>query len=341
MNTKITAILFALIAAVFYAVNVPLSKILMTHITPTFMAALLYLGAGIGISLTAMFRPQKSEPLTKRDMPYVVGMIVLDIAAPILLMLGITYGTSSNASLLGNFEIVATTVIALLVFHESVSKRLWLALLLITLSGVILTFEGTDSLKFSAGSVFVLGAASCWGLENNCTRMIASKNTYEIVALKGIFSGAGSCVIALIVGEGVPEIRYCLCAMVLGFFAYGLSIFFYVKAQNVIGAAKTSAYYAAAPFIGALLSFVLLGEEISGSYVAALLVMLAGTVLAVMDTLAQRHTHEHRHVIFHGGHVHIITHTHSHNHYADTANHQHFHSFTDSSSPETQPHSES
>ena len=85
----------------------------MKHVAPAFMAALLYLGAGIGISLTALFSPQKSEPLAKRDMPYVVGMIVLDIAAPILLMLGITYGTSSNASLLGNFEIVATTVIAL------------------------------------------------------------------------------------------------------------------------------------------------------------------------------------------------------------------------------------
>lgn len=338
MNTKITAILFALTAEVFYAVreNVPVSKMLMQNIPPAFMAAFLYLGAGIGISITALFRPRasltKSEPLTKNDLPYVVGMIVLDIAAPILLMLGITYGTSSNASLLGNFEIAATTLIAMLVFHEAVSKRLWAALILITISGMILTFEGTESITFSYGSLLVLGAASCWGLENNCTRMIAAKNTYEIVALKGIFSGAGSFVIALLAGEKLPALNYWLYAMLLGFVSYGLSIFFYVKAQNIIGAAKTSAYYAAAPFIGALLSFMLLDESISGAYIAALGVMLTGSGLAVMDTLIHSHTHEHTHVISrtHGGvrHKHIITHTHMHSHYSDTERHRHFHRFT-------------
>ena len=341
MNTKITAILFALAAAVFYAVNVPVSKILMQNIPPTFMAAFLYLGAGIGITITALFRPRntltKSEPLTKNDLPYVIGMIVLDIAAPILLMLGITYGTSSNASLLGNFEIAATTLIAMLVFHETVSKRLWAALTLITISGMILTFEGSESIKFSYGSLLVLGAAICWGLENNCTRMISAKNTYKIVALKGIFSGAGAFVIAVLSGENLPAVKYWVYAMILGFVSYGVSIFFYVKAQNIIGAAKTSAYYAAAPFIGALLSFMLLDESISGAYIAALGVMLAGSGLAVMDTLLRSHTHEHTHVL----HGRIITHTHMHNHYSGTERHRHFHRFTWPSSPENPPQSES
>ena len=138
--------------------------------------------------------------------------------------------------------------------------------------------------------------------------------------------------IAVLAGEKLPMLRYWLCAMILGFVSYGLSIFFYVKAQNVIGAAKTSAYYAAAPFIGALLSFMLLDESISGAYIAALGVMLAGSGLAVMDTLIQSHTHEHTHVFSrtHGGiqHKHIITHTHMHSHYSGTERHRHFHRFT-------------
>ncbi len=333
MSPKITASLYALGAAVFYALNVPASKLLMDHVPATFMAALLYLGAGIGISLMALFRlngREGSKPLTNRDMPFVVGMIVLDVAAPIFLMTGINLGTSSNASLLGNFEIAATTVIAVLAFGEKVSRRLWLAIILITLSGIILTFEGADSLKFSYGSLFVLMAASCWGLENNCTRMIASKSTYQIVILKGIFSGAVSMVIALMIGESVPGLPYALSAMLLGFVAYGLSIFFYVRAQNIIGAAKTSAYYAAAPFIGVILSFVLLDEKISGTYILALSVMIVGTVLVVMDTLILSHTHKHAHIITHthGGtkHTHIIIHTHPHNHYAGSSRHIHAHS---------------
>ena len=123
MLLKTKSIIYALLAAVFYAINVPLSKLLMNHIGPTTMAALLYLGAGIGIGIMSLFNHQRGEKLSKDDLPYVLGMISLDIAAPILLMLGISYGSSSNASLLGNFEIVATSLIALLLFKEAVSKR--------------------------------------------------------------------------------------------------------------------------------------------------------------------------------------------------------------------------
>lgn len=152
MNVKIKAVIFALSAAIFYAVNVPLSKILLRNIAPSFMAGLLYLGAGIGMMILSLLKLNidgDSEPFTKNDWPFIAGMIVLDIAAPIFLMTGITYGTSSNASLLGNFEIVATAIIASAIFHEPVSKRLRAAIALITLSGVILTFGGAESLKFS------------------------------------------------------------------------------------------------------------------------------------------------------------------------------------------------
>ena len=332
-DKRMIAIGYAILAAVFYAVNVPVSKVLLREVGPTTMAALLYLGAGVGIGMLSLFSRnswEKSEPLSKKDLPYVIGMIVLDIAAPIFLMLGISYGSSANASLLGNFEIVATTLIALFIFREAVSKRLWAAIALITLSSILLSFEGTDSFRFSYGSLFVLMATVCWGFENNCTRNIASKSTYEIVVLKGIFSGLGSLLIAFIMRETMPGTGYAVVALLLGFVSYGLSIFLYVRAQRVLGAAKTSAYYAVAPFVGAFLSFVFLKEQLSWKYLTALAVMIAGSALVVVDTLIRQHAHQHVHTFTHthdgSTHTHTVVHTHEHNHYVTDSKHGHHHS---------------
>ena len=332
-KNKLKAIMFAFLAAVFYAINVPISKVLLQHVGPTTMAALLYLGAGIGIGMMSLFNKkdrEKAESLTKAELPYIVGMIVLDIAAPIFLMLGISYGSSANASLLGNFEIVATTVIALILFKEAVTKRLWVAIGLITLSSILLSFEGTDSFHFSYGSLLVIMATVCWGLENNCTRELSSKSTYQIVMLKGLCSGLGALVISLIKKESFPGFGYIAIALALGFVAYGLSIFMYVRAQNVLGAAKTSAYYAVNPLIGALLAFVFLSESLSWMYVIALIVMVIGSALVVVDTFIRQHDHEHQHTFMHshGGstHTHTVRHSHVHKHYLTEEKHRHRHS---------------
>lgn len=335
-SKKMRAILYAFLAAVFYAINVPMSKILLQNVGPTTMAALLYLGAGIGIGILSLIHKMdraSSDRLSKKDLPFVIGMIVLDIAAPIFLMLGISYGSSANASLLGNFEIVATTVIALLIFNEAVSKRLWAAIALITLSSVLLSFEGADSFRFSYGSIFVLAATVCWGFENNCTRNISSKSTYAIVVLKGICSGLGALAITFIKRETMPELWYIVTALLLGFVSYGLSIFLYVRAQNVLGAAKTSAYYAVAPFVGVFLSFVFLRERLSWMYLVALIVMIVGSVLVVVDTLVKHHAHEHQHMFTHTHdgttHMHTVTHIHEHNHYVTDDKHGHRHTQTE------------
>lgn len=332
-KNKLKAIMFAFLAAVFYAINVPISKVLLQHVGPTTMAALLYLGAGIGIGMMSLFNKkdrEKAESLTKAELPYIVGMIVLDIAAPIFLMLGISYGSSANASLLGNFEIVATTVIALILFKEAVTKRLWVAIGLITLSSILLSFEGTDSFHFSYGSLLVIMATVCWGLENNCTRELSSKSTYQIVMLKGLCSGLGALVISLIKKESFPGFGYIAIALALGFVAYGLSIFMYVRTQNVLGAAKTSAYYAVNPLIGALLAFVFLSESLSWMYVIALIVMVIGSALVVVDTFIRQHDHEHQHTFTHshGGstHTHTVRHSHVHKHYLTEEKHRHRHS---------------
>lgn len=331
-SKKITAIIYAVLAAVFYAISMPASKVLLKHIEPTMMASLLYLGAGIGIGILFLIKRKEIDQkdyLAKADLPYTLGMIILDIIAPILLMFGLLHTTSANASLLNNFEIVATTVIALLLFKELISKRLWIAIILVTLSSGILSFEDMSSLDFSWGSLLVLAAALCWGLENNCTRSISSKNTYEIVMLKGIFSGLGSMIIALVIGESLPKITYVGIILLLGFVAYGLSISFYIMAQSVLGAAKTSAYYAIAPFVGVLLSVSFLHEQITINYLIALAIMLVGSLIIVIDTLKVEHEHLHSHSFEHthdgSTHSHTTEHSHVHSHMANENVHQHKH----------------
>ena len=333
MKEKYKAVLCAVLAPLFYALNVPCSKTLLNGVPPAMLASLLYLGAGIGVGIMYIFhRPKEKaeERLDRKDLPYTVGMVVLDVLAPVLLMFGITMSSSSSASLLGNFEIVATTVIALLLFGEKVSGKLWVAVGLITLSSIILSFEGKGSLEFSKGSFLVIGATVCWGLENNCTRSISEKSAYQIVTVKGIFSGLGSLAVALAKGERISSLSYVPFALLLGFTAYGLSIFTYIKAQKILGASKTSAYYALSPFISAFLSFVILGEKLSLNYAVAFAVMTAGAVFAVRDTLGYSHTHEHSHTFTHTHdgvtHTHTIVHSHSHNHYTGDSRHGHIHS---------------
>ena len=333
MKTKHTATAFAILAAALYAINIPLSKILLKQVEPTMMAAFLYLGAGLGLFLYGLIsgEKEKGDPLTRNELPYTIGMIVLDIAAPILLMLGLERTNSANASLLNNFEIVATSMIAFFVFREALSKRLTLAIILVTFASIALSFEGEGSFQFNIGSLLVLGAACCWGLENNCTRMLSSKSSVQITTIKGTFSGFGSLVIALVIGEKVPGMLWIGAVLLLGFVAYGLSINFYIKAQKDLGAAKTSAYYSIAPFLGVVFGMFLLNERSGIQFYVGLIIMIIATVLMVKDTIGLQHTHEHSHVHIHEHrhgdlvhtHVHTHCHTHTHIHTEDETIHDH------------------
>lgn len=278
-------------------------------------------------------KPPPTEPLTKKELPYTVAMVVLDIVAPILLMFGIKSSHAANVSLINNFEIVATSIIALVIFKEIISKRLWIAIALVTLASVILTFEGTGSFDFNVGSLFVFGACLCWGFENNCTKMISNNSSIEIVVIKGTFSGLGSLAVALIIGESIPSILWLLCASLLGFVAYGLSIHFYIMAQKELGAAKTSAYYSIAPFLGVAFGMLILGERPAVQFYFALIVVIISTYFMIKDTIALQHTHEHNHTHIHEHHhgemmhthEHTHIHSHIHTHGEDNNNHDHTH----------------
>ena len=234
---------------------------------------------------------------------------------------------------MNNFEIVATSAIAFFAFRELLSRRLTLAICLVTVASITLSFEGAGSFRFNTGSLLVLCAACCWGLENNCTRKLSSKSSAQITTVKGIFSGLGSLVIALCIGERFPGLPWLVGVMALGFVAYGLSIHFYIKAQKDLGAAKTSAYYSIAPFLGVIFSLFLPGEKVDIRFFIGLGIMVIATVLMIKDTISLQHDHEHQHIHTHahshGGmvhsHQHIHRHTHSHIHGQDESAHGHDH----------------
>lgn len=324
MKLKTTsAIFFAILAAMLFGISSPLSKLLLVEIPPTLMAALLYLGAGLGMCFVRLFKHTqgtevKEARITQKDFPFVLAMIVLDIAAPIFLMVGLSLSSAAHASLLGNFEIVATSLIALIIFKESIGKRLWGALALITLASIILSVEDLSSFTFSLGSIFILLSCVCWGFENNCTRKLSLKDPMDVVILKGLGSGFGALFLALLLKEQVGgRLVYILGALLLGFIAYGLSIFFYVRAQRELGAARTSAYYALAPFIGVGLSFGIFKEMPTASFLIALGIMIAGAFLASSED--HEHLHEHP----------AITHDHRHSHEDPHHNHHHFEPITE------------
>ena len=254
------------------------------------MAGFLYIGAGVGMGFVYLIRRSKetvsagtNEKFTKADLPYTAAMIGLDIAAPIFLLLGLSYTTAANASLLNNFEIVATALIALAVFRERISARLWTGIFFVTLSCALLSFEDLSGFTFSFGSLFILLACVCWGIENNCTRRLSSKDPLMIVLLKGTFSGLGSVIIAFIIGERITVLWSVFAVLAVGFVAYGLSIFFYVYAQRTLGAARTSAYYAVAPFIGTFLSLLIFRDVPKITFFIALAVMVLGAWLCAKD----------------------------------------------------------
>ena len=287
-TTQARAVGFAILAAALYALNAPLSKVLLGQVPARMMAALLYLGAGAGMLLLrllqkSMGKSSDEAPLTRKELPYTVAMVVLDVAAPIFLMLGLTGTSAASASLLNNFEIVATSLIALAIFRERISGRLWLAIGLVTLSSIVLSLEGAGNLQFSLGSLLVLLACCCWGLENNCTRALSEKDPLEIVVVKGFGSGLGAMIVALVCGDHLPALLPALGALALGFVAYGLSIFFYIYAQRTLGAAKTSTWYAISPFIGVGLSLVIFRQIPGLMFWVALAIMAAGAYFAATD----------------------------------------------------------
>lgn len=256
--------------------------------TKAYLTAYLYLGSGIGLAILYLLFRKRFErgekSIGKSDVPDLLVLVFLNVGAGILLNWGIKLSSAVSMSLVDNFEIVATTIIAIF-FSEKVSKRLWLGIFVIFIASSLLSFDA-NSLRISWGIILGFIATILWGLENNFTKRLSVKNPIQVVIVKGLGVGIGSYIIAILAKEKMITngilIFGCL---ILGFFAFGISILLYVLSQRYIGAAKTSAYYAISPFISVVLSAVLLHEVITAQFMVAFLLMVAGIIIVVFDTL--------------------------------------------------------
>ncbi|MDI4656850.1 DMT family transporter [Xanthobacter autotrophicus] len=309
-----TAILLALAAAGLFGASTPFAKLLLGSVDPWMMAGLLYLGAGLGLaavhlSRTALRLPAVEAPLRRADMPWLALVIVAGgLLAPLLLMFGLSLTDAASASLLLNLEGLATMGIAWLVFRENVDRRLLLGAFAILAGAVLLSWEGRMSLQW--GALLIAGACLCWGIDNNLTRKLSSADPVQIAMLKGLVAGAINLLIALASGAVLPSAVTLLAAGVIGFLGYGVSLALFVLALRHLGAARTGAYFSLAPFVGAVLAVVMLGEAISVQLVVAGCLMAVGLWLH----LSERHEHPHAHEAMEHEHRHGHDEHHRHEH---------------------------
>ena len=299
--------IMAMVGAVLFGASAPVSKIFLGVIDPVLMAALLYLGSGIGLSIFMLARPflgmKPGEKLVKADIPWLASAVLAGgVAAPIVLMFGLRATPASTASLLLNFECVGTTVLAVFLFREHVGKRTWMAVGLITLSSMILSFQ-SGSLGLSAGALGILAACILWGLDNNFTRNISTRDPLVIAVIKGLVAGSFSLILALILGNRIPSLYVVIGAMLLGCVSYGLSVVLFIVSMRILGAAHTSAWFGIAPFAGAAISFLVFQNNPGVMFLISLPLMILGAFLL----LGEEHGHVHMHV--HGA----IVHEHLHN----------------------------
>jgi drug/metabolite transporter (DMT)-like permease len=336
-------VLQVIASAALYGVGIPISKLLLGDIAPLPMAALLYLGSGIGLFLWRGLRKDKKvvskeAKLGQKDLPWLLGACLAGgIAAPIVLMLSLKTAPASTASLLLNFEGVATTVIAGIVFKEHIGKRIWGAVLLITLASIVLSWNTSGQWGFSLGALGVLAACALWGADNNFTRNISAKDPLIIVAVKGLGSGTFSLLLAFLIGQPFPRFVFAVMAMLLGCLSYGLSIVLFIRGMRELGSARTSALYGIAPFLGAVISVFLFRETPGIQLVVSLPVMIGGAVLLLKEEHGHwhkhpdyEHEHRHQHSDLHHGHLHpgadlIKDKAHSHIHRHETTEHNHAH----------------
>lgn len=335
MKTNLTFILQALLAALFFGASAPISKLLLGDVPPVLMAAFLYLGSGTGISLIKLFqratRNQKEAGIRRPDVGWLAGAIVSGgILAPIILMISLKNTAASTASLLLNFEGVGTTLIALLFFRESISRRALSAILIITLASIFLSTDFSSGFGLSLGALGVILACVLWGVDNNFTRNISAKDPLTIVAWKGLVAGSFSLLLGLGLGQQLPEFRLILRILLLGFVSYGLSTMLFIYSMRGLGAARTSALYGTAPLAGVLLSIVIFRDPVTVLFVLAALLMMVGAYWLANEEHAHFHihmpvVHEHRHSHdeFHIHEGHAETHSHEHEHLSTEHEHGH------------------
>ena len=318
-----TGVMSALTAALLFGASTPLAKLLLVQMNPWLLAGLLYLGSGIGLSLYRFIKQAPKVDLAKHELAYLLGAVLLGgVLAPVLLLAGLAALPASTASLLLNAETVFTALLAWYVFRENVDKRIALGMLAIVAGALVLSYADQTQLGSLWPSMAVLGACLAWGLDNNLTRKVALNDAAWLAAIKGLVAGSINLLLAFLIGSSLPNMALIGSTLLLGFLCYGISLSLFVLSLRHLGTARTGAYFAVAPFFGALLSIILLHEAISINLILAGLLMAIGIYLH----LTEQHNHEHCHPAFEHEHEHSHDEHHQHEHENITpTKHSHWH----------------
>jgi drug/metabolite transporter (DMT)-like permease len=306
----------ALISAALFGVSTPLAKLLLGQgVDPWLLAGLLYLSAGIGLTIIHFGRgligaPAAETPLRRDDLPW-LGLVVLSggMIGPVLLMVGLWRTPASSAALLLNVEGLATMAIAWVAFRENVDRRLFAGAMAILAGALLLSWRGGPT-GFDWGALAIVGACVAWGVDNNLTRKLSSADPVQIAAIKGIVAGSVNLGLAFAHGAHTPSVVAMSQVAILGFLSYGVSIALFVLALRHLGSARTGAYFSTAPFLGAILALILFHEAVTLPLAAAAALMAVGLYLH----LTERHEHEHAHEAMAHEHRHVHDEHHQHEH---------------------------
>jgi drug/metabolite transporter (DMT)-like permease len=331
----------ALAAALSFGASAPLAKLLLGQIAPVPLAALLYLGCGAMLLVVRAFSRdnggsiRREAPLAHRDYGWLAGSVLAGgVLAPIILLFSLRSTPAAIASLLLNFETVATALVALVVFGEALSKRAWIGMGLITAGGILLTLDQEGGWGLSLGALGIIAACALWGLDNNLTRNISAKDPRAIAMIKGLAAGLVSAGLALTVRSQLPPLRSAFLALLLGALSYGVSLVLFIRAMRGLGAARTSAMFGTAPLAGVIFSYLIFRGAPTPSFMLALALMVFGTLVVIREQHRHAHVHEvlihehaHSHEDAHHNHEHTgsVAGTHSHAHEHEKLEHEHQH----------------
>lgn len=336
-------IIYALLSALLFGASTPAAKRLLLQIDPLLLAGLFYLGSGLGLTAWLIaklfFQPpkrQRSSYITKQEVPWLIGTVIVGgIVAPALLMTGLIHTGATATSLLLNFEGVFTALIAWTVFRENVDRRIAIGFAAILFGAVVLSWSRGHQLSISISSLCILGACLCWGIDNNLTRKISGGDPVFLAAVKGVVAGITNIALAASTGSHFPPTETLLISGVIGFVSYGCSLVFFILALSQLGAARTGAYFATAPFAGAALSIWFLYEPVTGW------LLMGGGLMAIGVWLhiSERHEHEHSHFIGEHTHEHVHDEHHEHEHQSDDPKGEpHTHAHTHEALTHLHPH---
>lgn len=317
-----------LLSAVLFGASVPITKRLLPDVAPTLLAGLLYLGGGLAVGSVRLSAGRRivEASLGRADLPRVLAIVVLGgVVGPLALVNGLRTVSGVSGALLLNLEGPLTVLVALTVFGEHLGPRAALGAGLVFLGACLLAIPGAGAGSATLSGVLLLATAcGAWAVDNNLTQGLAGKDPWQLVIAKTLGAGTGMVSVALLLGDALPAAPVVVGALVLGALAYGASVLLDAFALRLLGAAREAAFFATAPFAGALLSVPLLGERMDWMQLAAGAVMVLGVAVLVRE----RHGHEHTHQ--------VLEHTHRHVH---DAHHQHPHpEGVDVSRPHAHPH---